>query len=274
MRKLQILLVILFIISTIAFGLTFAYNMFYADHEPPVLTSNVDFIEVSAAAKESELLTGLSANDNVDGDITDQIQVKSVSSLIGVRTAQVTYVVFDEASNAATLTREVHYTDYQKPRFALSKPLIYGASQTVTLLDRLSANDMADGDLTSKIQLTMLNLSNNIEGTYQIRIMVSNSLGDSAMLPLTVTIRNDPTGTPKIELEEYLVYTSVNQPLDLESYIKSVSDPSAPATRISADNVDISENIDYTTPGVYEVEYRYTGSTGLEYSVILTVVVE
>lgn len=274
MRKLQILLVVLFAISTVAFCATFAYNRFFADHEPPVLTSDVEYIEVSAAADDEELLTGLHAQDNVDGDITGRIQVKSVSALIGARSAQVTYVVFDRASNAATLTREVRYTDYRKPRFALSQPLIYGASQTVTLLDRLSASDVVDGNLTSKIQLTMLNLSNNIEGNYQIRVMVSNSLGDSSMLPLTVTIRNDSIGCPQIELSEYLVYTGVNEPIDLESYIKSVSDPSQPSVRISANDVQITSDVDYTTPGVYEAYYQYTGSTGLEYSVILTVVVE
>lgn len=274
MRKIQILLVVVFAISALAFGTTFVYNTFVADRTPPVITSDADYIEVSAADGDAALLSGLHARDDVDGDITERIQIKSISPLIGARSAQVTYVVFDKASNAATFAREVRYTDYQKPQFRLSQPLIYGASQTVTLLDRLSASDVVDGDLTSKIQLTMLNLANDIEGSYQIRVMVSNSLGDSAMLPLTVIIRNTPIGAPEIALSEYLVYTGVDEPLDLESYIVSVSDPSRPSASVSASDVQVTSNIDYTAAGVYEAYYTYTGSTGLDCSVILTVVVE
>lgn len=274
MRNIQILLIVLFVLSLVAFGVTFGYNYFYADTEAPTLTSDLDMLEVSVSATDEDLCAGLHAYDNEDGDITDQIQVKSVSSLIGARSAQVTYVVFDKASNAATLTRDVYYTDYEKPHFALSKPLIYGVSQTVTLLDRLSASDVADGDLSSKIRLTMLNLVTSVEGSYQIRVIVSNSFGDTAMLPLTVTIRNVPIGSPTVELSTYLVYTEAGQQLDLESYISSVTDPAQPGVEIKAKDVSISSNIDYTTPGTYEVHYAYTGATGLDYSVILTVVVE
>lgn len=274
MRNIQILLIVLFVLSLVAFGITFGYNYFYADTEAPVLSSELDSLEISVAATDEELCAGLRAYDDVDGDITDQIRVKSVSQLIGARSAQVTYVVFDAASNAATLTRDVYYTDYEKPHFALSKPLIYGVSQTVTLLDRLSASDVADGDLSSKIRLTMLNLMTSVEGSYKIRVIVSNSLGDTAMLPLTVTIRNTPIGSPTVTLSTYLVYTGVGQALDLESYIDTVEDPSQPNAVINHRDVEITSNIDYTVPGTYEAHYTYTGSTGLDYTVILTVVVE
>lgn len=274
MRNIQILLITLFLLVTVAFGLTFAYNTYVADTTPPVLTSDSDSLEVNVNATDEALCAGLSAYDNEDGDLTSRIRVKSVSQLIGSNSAQVTYVVFDNASNAATLTRTIYYSDYKKPHYSLSQPLIYGISQTVTLLDRLSAYDVVDGDLSSKIRLTMVNLITSVAGSYQIRVIVSNSLGDTAMLPLTVTIRNTPIGSPTIKLSTYLVYTEVNQPLSLPDYIESVKDPTADAARIDKSNVRIISDINYTQAGVYDVHYTYTGTTGLDYDVILTVVVE
>ncbi len=274
MRKLQIFLITLFLLSAAAFGLTLVYNTLEADTQAPVLTSDVNYIEISVSAGEEELLQGLHAQDDVDGDLTDQIQIKSVSQLTGARSAEVTYVVFDRASNAATLVREVRYTDYERPRFRLSRPLIYGLSEKVTLLDRLSATDVLDGDLTDRIQLTMLDLVGEGEESYQIRVAVSNSRGDSATLPLTVTLRNDSATAPRIRLSEYLVYTGVDEPVDLESYIVDVRDPNEAEKEIPASDVEITDDIDYTATGVYEAYYSYTGSTGQEYQVILTVVVE
>lgn len=276
MRNIQIILLIVFFICAIAFGITFGYNYLYADNVNPVI-SCVDgdsALEVSVAATRKELCAGLLATDNVSGDITDRIQVKSVSTLIGANTAQVSYVVFDDASNAGTYTRTVIYTDYEKPRYALSKPLLFSVGQTVTLLDRLTASDVIDGDITDKIRLTMVNLSNEVAGEYGLRVMVTNSLGDTSMIPLTVTIRNTPIGSPTITLKEYLVYTNVGTPLTLESYIADVIDPVAPSGKGNRQKVVITSSVNYERTGVYDVSYTYVGTTGLDYSVILTVVVE
>lgn len=274
MRNIQIALIVLSLAALAAFCFSFGYQQFFADNEPPVFMCDQDSVEVSVKATREELCAGLRAEDKVDGDLTNRIQVKSISALIGARTAQVTYVVFDGASNAATFTRSVHYTDYEKPHFKLEKPLIYNVSQTVTLLDRLSVSDVADGDLTEKMRLTMLNLENTTPGHYQIRVMVTNSLGDSAILPLTVIIRNATINAPSIELTDYLVYTPVGQELDPEGFIQSVKDPAKPNTAVSPSDVSIQSNVDYAVPGTYEITYSYTSSSGQDYTVILTVVVE
>lgn len=276
MRNIQIILIILFLVGVVAFGMTFGYNYFYSDKESPVIyCENEDSsIEVSVTATKQELCAGLRARDNASGDITDRIQVKSVSTLVSSNSAQVTYVVFDDASNAGTYTRTVVYTDYEKPHYALSKPLLFGVGQTVTLLDRLTASDILDGDISNKIRLTMVNLTNDTAGSYNIRVMVTNSLGDTSMIPLTIIIRNTPIGSPTIELSEYIVYTKVGKPLNLEDYILSVDDPAAPSGRGNIKNVEITSSVNYQSAGAYDVCYSYVGTTGLQYDVILTVIVE
>lgn len=131
--------------------------------------------------------------------------------------------MFDSASNFCTFTRPIYYTDYHKPRFSLSQPLVYGVGSTVTLLDRLKAEDVLDGDLTDKMRLTLVNLSVGTEGDYRIRVQVTNSAGDTSMLSLTVMIRNRTARHPVITLSDYLVYATGDEtPEDYRSLITSV----------------------------------------------------
>lgn len=177
MRKLQITLIALFLAVAIAFCAVFLHDRLTADHTAPRIVSDGVPLEVSVNATDAELCAGLTAADDRDGDLTDRIIVRRVSQLTGANSAQATYTVFDSASNFCTFTRPIYYTDYHKPRFSLSQPLIYGVGSTVTLLDRLKAEDVLDGDLTDKMRLTLVNLSVGTEGDYRIRVQVTNSAG-------------------------------------------------------------------------------------------------
>lgn len=148
-RKMQRVILALFILTLLAFCGLRIYRQVTVDVTPPVITCSTDSIDVSVTAGEEALLQGVMASDDRDGDLTDQILIKGVSPSLTDSSAQVTYIVFDSANNMATVTRTVRYTDYEAPRFALSQPLVYPAGQTVTLLDRLTATDVLDGDISS-----------------------------------------------------------------------------------------------------------------------------
>ena len=79
-------------------------------------------LEVSVDAGEEELLQGISAWDNRDGDLTSEIMVDHISTLVSDNTAKITYVVFDRSDNASKLTRTIAYTDYETPKFSLTQP--------------------------------------------------------------------------------------------------------------------------------------------------------
>lgn len=274
MKKLQIIIISLFLLTTAAFSALFLYNRLMVDHTAPIIISDGVPLEVNATATDKELCAGLRATDNVDGDITDKIIVRRVSQLLSANSAQVTYTVFDSASNYCTFSRPVYYTDYRKPRFALSQPLLYNVGDTVTLLDRLTAADVIDGDISTKIRLALINLSVNVEGDYQIRVQVTNSSGDTSILSLTVMIRNLTARHPVLQLSQYLVYAEGKEtPEDYRSLITNVLD-SEGGTPVDPKDVVISGEIDHSHPGSYDVRFSYTNSTGLESSVILTVVVE
>ena len=85
------------------------------DDVPPVLTCTEGVLEVSVSASQEELLQGVTAWDNRDGDLTSEIMIDHISTLIGANTAKITYVVFDSSDRVAKLTRTIAYTDYEAP---------------------------------------------------------------------------------------------------------------------------------------------------------------
>lgn len=243
------------------------------DVTPPTIQCGSSILEVSVKADDATLLQGVTAWDDRDGDLTDQIMVEHVSSLLSANTAKITYVVFDSSDNAATCSRTIRYTDYQKPRFRLDKPLQFFVGDTITLLDRLVAEDMIDGDITEKVRMTASNLTNTLEGTYHITVQVTNSLGDTTVLPLSVIVEGGSTyRTPKIKLSKYLVYLNAGQQFHPEDYLVQVTDLSDIASNDRNKDVEIHSDVDNRTPGVYEVVYSYTGKNR-ETKTILTVVV-
>ncbi|MDR0889423.1 MAG: bacterial Ig-like domain-containing protein [Oscillospiraceae bacterium] len=275
MRTIQILVISLFLVVAIAFSAYLVYDYTQVDHNPPVIISDGIALQVSASATDEELCAGLTALDDVDGDITDRIIVRSVSHLVGSNTAAISYVVFDANTNPATFSRTVYYTDYYKPRFSLSAPLIYNVGTTVTLLDRLHAYDAVDGDISGKLRITELTLSNTVEGEYTIRVQVTNDSGDTSSIPLTVTIRNSTSRHPQIKLSEYLVYIT-DKRLETEDFREFITSAfeSKNGKEIDPKDIEITGEVDYTRSGVYDITFSYTNSENLSYSVILTVVLE
>ena len=273
LKIIRIVLVTFFVLALLATGTLIIWHYTHDDISPPVFVSDYDMLVVHASADDEILRMGLRAYDNMDGEITDRIMVKSVSPLISTSDALVTYLVFDEASNAATFTRTIRYLDYHMPRFALSKPLVYKVGDKITLLDRLTAEDVIDGDISGRILLTQSTVSNTTAGSYPITVQVTNSAGDTSILPLTIQVEALSASAPTVRLNDYLVYLDVGQTVYWRSYINSVQDPLAANVRVT-EVVCNTDEVDMETPGVYEVYYYYIGLSGETATVILTVVVE
>ena len=213
--------------------------------------------------------TGVMASDDRDGDLTDQILIKGVTPALADSSAQVTYIVFDSANNMATVTRTVRYTDYQAPRFALSRPLVYPLGQTVTLLDRLTASDVLDGDISKNIRLTSQNIVNSQPGVYNVTAQVDSRLGEPVVLPLKVVITTGETQL--IWLKDYLIYLPQGASFDAAGYIDSVVAPDG--STLAASQVSVDDPVNTSVPGVYYVGYT-VAAQGQSYTVYLTVVVE
>ncbi len=239
------------------------------DGTPPEITVASEVLEVSVHGEETEYLSGVTARDDRDGDLTDQVLVEHISLLTGPDTAKITYAVFDKAGNAATASRTVRFTDYAGPRFQLSEPLNYSIGETVRLMDRLTATDDLDGDITGRIRITSQSLSNDIAGIYYLGVQVTSSLGDTRLLELPVIIDNITDKTPSIVLSGYIAYVERDGAFDPESYLVEVEDPMGKG---GLSRVEIQSGVDTAIPGTYEVAYSYEGEKD-DTQVILTVIV-
>ena len=286
MRRLRAAVVLLFIVSVIAFAAYQVLSRLAQDNRPPEITCDSDTLSISVESEDSELFNGVKAEDNRDGDLTDSVRVSSMSNFTEPGKRTITYAVFDKANNAATMERTLEYTDYTSPKITLTEPLRFDISdmEDASLTEHMEAEDCLDGDITSQIRATYNDSAYVSQaGDYNVTVQVSNSAGDTCTVPLTVTVTDSSSDEERGKyypaLSQYIVYTPVGEQVDLAALITGVTrggseyafgEPGAPE---SPEGVSISGDVDYGTEGTYTVEYSYTPEGGVTATTRLTVVV-
>ena len=269
-------------------GILFGYrtlDQIRTDHNPPVITVEDIPLEVSALDPESALLQGVSARDNIDGDVTASLVVENVRLVNSRGTAAVTYAAFDSAGNVTKAQREILYNDYVRPRFSLTQPLLFSFSNP-NLLSVISAQDILDGDITHRVRATALDRPEDQQtGFYNVRFQVTNSLGDTVDLVLPVEVYTASLFDAKMTLTDYLVYLKQGDSFNARNYLDTFTqgrDEISLASGIPQElKLTISGKVDTGVPGVYVIDYRitsnlYPGSAGQIYTAYskLIVIVE
>lgn len=236
---------------------------------PPKIICPSEILEISASDSEAVLLTGLTATDEQDGDLTNRITIGGISKLITNDTAKVTYMVFDSDNNMASCVRYVRYVDYHRPVFEVIEPLVYASTEEVSLLSRLKATDVVDGDISKNIRVSTLEPTANSE-IYHVSIQVSNSVGDTSTVKLPVLMLESNPLRPEIELSDSLIYIDEGEKFTPSAYLMGLR---VPGMSPSIAEVTVDNDVDTGKPGTYYVSYTYSanGSTG---TAILTVVVQ
>lgn len=285
MRKLRVLSIVIFIVTAVIFGLYKNRQVNSKDSQAPEITMDADAIQVSCQAEDQELLKGITATDSKDGDVTDSLIIESLSNFMENRTREMTVVAFDSDNHATKAKRRVSYTDYSSPVFSLTEPLKFPVN-TSDIMGTLTCQDSLDGDLTSRIKMFSENyVQTDTAGDYPMVYQVSNSAGDVQRLSVTVQIYDpsEEAQRPQIQLSQYLVYTTAGTALNPWDYVQQITlrgipyqrgedgilrDPNPvqnqEKTAITPEEVQISGNVDYNTPGVYEVLYQITDDSGRE----------
>lgn len=271
MKSLKIILVLLLTVTAVLFGVTEIRERTSGRSEGPSISCGEEVLEISVADEESALLAGVTAADRQDGDLTGKILVGGISKLITDDTAKVTYLVFDSDDNMGQCTRYVRYTDYRRPRFQVQEPLVYAASSTVQLLDRITATDVIDSqrEIDEAIRVSSLWPTEH-SGVYSAMVQVTNSMGDTARVSLPVILRENERRIPEIRLKEQLIYLDEGSPFSPMDYIQSVS---APGETPSVRDVEIDSQVNVMERGSYWVWYTYQNENGQGVA-ILTVVVQ
>lgn len=126
------------------------------DSTAPVITVDDSVMLEVSVLDRAALLTGVTAADDRDGDVTASIVVESARDITDDGCVTVTYAAFDSSGNVAKTTRTVRYTDYRSPRFTLSNSLVFTYGTNFDVLKVVGAEDVLDGDIGYRVRANSL----------------------------------------------------------------------------------------------------------------------
>ena len=95
------------------------YREVNVDKTAPIISQDGDLV-ISVNASLEELLSGVKAIDEVDGDVSDTLVIENHSKISDDNKINVTYAAYDKSNNVAKVTRIIEYTDDQLPQFNLN----------------------------------------------------------------------------------------------------------------------------------------------------------
>ncbi|KPI50825.1 hypothetical protein KW94_13025 [Clostridioides difficile] len=137
---------------------------------------------------------GVTANDNIDGDLTSKIVIEGVinTSILGEQI--LTYKVTDVANNEASAIRKVTVVDTVKPVFSGIDDLTLNLNENFDALEGVTAVDEVDGDLTDLITVEGGDLvDTSVVKEYQVTYKVSDkSSNETIAVRLVSVIDNIP----------------------------------------------------------------------------------
>lgn len=269
--KIAKLITILVFICSIAIWFYGKGEMKKKDNVPPVISSSINELHMDAASEGANLKEGLSAFDDIDGDITENIIVGTISPFKEKGISNVEYVVFDSSNNVGRYERTVYFENYESPKLHLSKALVYEVNGTISISDRLTVMDMLEGDISEQLRFSSLNLAVTEEGTYKLNVEVKNSYGDSVKYQLPINLVRYNCDQEYIQLSEYLIYVKQGDVLSPMDYIDKVIN--RVGDKEDLDNIRITREVDLTKPGTGQICYELLEGEKVVYATYLTVIV-
>lgn len=270
MRILRGFVLLLFVVTLAAFSLVFVREKLTEDKTIPEITVKGDIIDVSLKATDEELLKGITAYDEKDGDLTDSIIIESVSRFIEPGVSKVTYAVCDSDNNISTAIRKIRYKGYKAPEFDLNESLCYSIYETPKLKSAVSAKDCISGDITSDLILTSEDYTKSVAGVFTINARVTTAKGDTASLDLPMIVEDRSAAAPEITLKDYLIYAEKGKKIDFEKFIdKAIDNDENDIT----DDVTVESNINMKKEGTYLVHYYVVDKNDIKGHSTLVVVV-
>lgn len=270
-RTLKIIFLVLFVICTLLFVTFFIIEKLNTDDSVPVLTVPADELTLSVNCTEEELLRGVAAYDEKDGDLTSRVIVESVSRFTEPGVSKVTYAVCDSDNHVTSRTVVLRYSDYTPPRITMSRSLCYGLNDLVNVSSVINAVDVFDGSLRKEIQLASPDYQSSTLGIFTINVSVSNSKGDYIEYDIPLYVEAREANAPSIVLEQYLIYIRKGESVDPMQYVKSVTD--AYREDISQ-TLEIKSELDSSEPGLYSIHYFAEDKLMRRTHTVLTVIVE
>lgn len=271
MKLVRIAVAVATVLTLAVFGVVFVRERYFSDKTIPKISVDSETLDVVATSTDADLLRGVTAFDEKDGDLTDKLLVESVGMFTKIGYCKVTYAVCDSDNHVVTAQRQIHYTDYTAPKFTMSAPLLFSAYGSLNIVGIVGAQDCLDGDISQNVIIYSPDYETGQVGTFSIQATVKNSKGDSAEIVLPMLVEKRSGNAPQIELTDYLIYLPKGSMPDWNSYIAETTDHTGMEGKL---DFEIETDFNTRREGIYSVDYFGTDETGYVGHTRLLVVVE
>lgn len=258
MKKKSIIILIIIAVLSVSAAIAFVVKKEeQSSPKYPEIKFGGTIIDVKVDASEKELLEGVIATDPEDGDVTDSLVIEGVSRIVEGTTMKVSYAAFDSMNHVTKKDRLVNFVDYEKPRFSMNAPMLFRSSKEIDFMSNVGAEDVFEGDISKRIKYSVIS-SSSTDGVdkYEVKFSVTNKIGDTVTLPLTIEVSGDYTNSAMITLSDYLVYVERDTDFFPKQYLVSYTSKGEQITSEKGFNkLDIINNVNTAVPGVYTVDY-------------------
>ncbi|MFC7407031.1 immunoglobulin-like domain-containing protein [Georgenia alba] len=229
-----------------------------APNTPPVL-DGVDATTV-VEGEDFDPMAGVTATDEQDGDLTDQVEVTGEVDTTTPGDYELTYTVTDSDGSTVTATRVVTVTEAPNTPPVLDgvDPVEVETGTAFDPMDGVSATDEQDGDLTDQVEITG-EVDTTTPGDYTLTYSVTDSDGSTVTVDRVVTVvQAAPTNTPPVLEGVGPVEVAEGSEFDPMAGVTATDEQDGDLT----DQVEVTGEVDTTTPGDYELTYTVTDSSG------------
>lgn len=224
----------------------------------PIITSDVDEIQIPCRFNQEDLLQGLTAYDAEDGYITEKILIGGFSDFTERGVSSLEYAVYDKDGNIAVFRRKVVFFDYVPPRITMSDPWVfkpvYNAYSIPSMY--LIGTDMLDGDISKHILITSDDLNFSEPGKYTASVYLKNSFGDEVNMDLPIHILDPLQNGYVIELSNPLIYAEKGETIHPEqNFIAVRNEYTNEVIPAGEYELTIHSDVDTSKDGLYEIQF-------------------
>lgn len=131
---------------------------------------------------------GITAKDNIDGDVTKSIQVSGSVNLKKVGAYTLTYKVADRSGNTTTLVRKITVKDNVKPVITGAKSKTIKYKSPFNPKTGVTAKDNVDGSLTKSIKVKG-SVNTKRKGVYALTYTVKDKAGNNTSVKIKITVK-------------------------------------------------------------------------------------
>ena len=242
-------------------------------NQPVIKCDSGEILEVPTKISDQELLEYVTAFDEEDGDLTENIIVERQNYFLEKGLTTVNFAVCDSDNNTVKLKKKIKFSDYNSPQIKLLDDLLISTSETIDFKNVASPVDKYDGDISGKIKIISPNYNNLKPGEYDINFKVTNSFSDTCDITVKAIVTDEDYSAASIKLSDYLIYTKIGETVNFRDYIKGVVGADGQNYSVSQIVIDDSE-FDPEKAGTYNVFFSIKSGSNTVTKTRMTVVVD